>query len=204
MSTKTQPCTDHLGNTFPSINKMCKHWNIDATTYNNRITRGLSQKQALTQPTTPKTHTDHLGNTFSNLDDLCKHYNIKKSVYKSRLKIGWSKEKALTTPLQNTTCTDHLGNIFSSQKEMCQYWNITWREYKRRIALQWSLEKTLTTKSTKRQKQKIKDYLGNKFPTEKAMCDHWNIPYDTYKSRRKSQWSLEKNSHHTITKYNMY
>lgn len=39
---------DHLGNTFPTTNKMAKHYGVDPTLFRNRVKRGWSLEEALT------------------------------------------------------------------------------------------------------------------------------------------------------------
>ena len=42
--------TDHLGNEYKSITKMCDCYNIPRTTYIRRLERGWTQEAALTTP----------------------------------------------------------------------------------------------------------------------------------------------------------
>ena len=39
---------------------------------------------------------------------------------------------------------------------------------------------------------KVKDHLGNEFPSQKAMCNHYGIDPNVFQARIKSSWSLEK------------
>lgn len=57
-----KPCQDHLGQTFPSTAAMCRHWEIGLSTFQGRITRGLTLEEALTTPVkeTPPSHQWHL------------------------------------------------------------------------------------------------------------------------------------------------
>lgn len=41
---------DHLGNVYPSIYAMCKHWGVRDSTFIHRIQKGMSIKKALTTP----------------------------------------------------------------------------------------------------------------------------------------------------------
>lgn len=41
---------DHLGKVFPTIRAMCKHWNINVSTFSFRIRKGWSIEKALTEP----------------------------------------------------------------------------------------------------------------------------------------------------------
>ena len=92
------PCTDHLGNTFPSIKDMCVYYNIAKNTFDNRIKKGCSLKEALTKhlQETNKSCTDHLGNTFPNVKAMCKHYNVDTATFKQRCETGYSIEEALS------------------------------------------------------------------------------------------------------------
>lgn len=41
---------DHLGNVYPSIHAMCKHWGVRDSTFIHRIQKGMSIKKSLTAP----------------------------------------------------------------------------------------------------------------------------------------------------------
>ena len=45
--------TDHLGNIYESINKMSDSYNIEPSTYRDRIKRGRDKEKALTTPINP-------------------------------------------------------------------------------------------------------------------------------------------------------
>ena len=96
---KKIPCKDHLGNEFPSINAMCKHYGIDRTVFNyRRNEKHMSLKETLTMPV-EKQHKgsckDHLGNEFPNKKAMCKHYGISESAFSNRTKNNASIEEAL-------------------------------------------------------------------------------------------------------------
>ena len=42
--------TDHEGTVFQSVSALCKHWGISMSTYNQRIKKGMSVKEALLTP----------------------------------------------------------------------------------------------------------------------------------------------------------
>lgn len=180
--------TDHLGQEFPNITAMCRHWNIRPDTFTKRITDyGWTLEKALTTPGT-KTYTDHKGNTFNSLNAMCEYWGINYSTYKNRIENDYSLEEALDV---NNICrgkyTDHLGNTFTSLQSMCDHWNIYARTYQQRIARNWTVEKALTTPitaKTRGKQQPITDYENNTFPTIKAFLKHHNISqyiYDRYK-----------------------
>ncbi len=99
-----KPCTDHLGNTFPTNLAMCKHYNITKNTFDTRIRKGWSLKDALTKPIQKKNEscTDHLGNTFPSVTTMCEHYHITQRVFYNRIEKGWSVKATRPTPVQKT------------------------------------------------------------------------------------------------------
>lgn len=180
--------TDHLGQEFPSIAAMCRHWNIRKDTFTRRTDKyNWPLEKALTTPST-ETYTDHKGNNFNSLNEMCEYWGITYSTYKNRIENDYSLEEALTP---NSICrgkyTDHLGNTFTSLQKMCDHWNIYPRTYQYRISQDWTVEKALTTPITVKSRGKqmpITDYENNTFPTVKAFLKHHNISqyiYDTYK-----------------------
>lgn len=95
-----KPCVDHLGQEFPSVTEMLKHWNVGEVTYRERIRRGNTLEQALS----PENHiykpcTDHLGNEFPSVGELCQAYQISASTLWSRQNKGWSQKACLETPV---------------------------------------------------------------------------------------------------------
>ena len=43
-------CADHTGREFPSIQAMCDFWQINRSTYHNRLRAGTLLRQILTAP----------------------------------------------------------------------------------------------------------------------------------------------------------
>ena len=195
------PCKDHMGNKFPSITAMCKHYGIGIDTFNKRINeKHMSLEDALTTPVKkqkPIPCKDHLGNEFPSKKAMCKYYGINPCTFKDRIdKKQMSLEDALTTPVKKRkkgSCKDHLGNEFPSETAMCKYYGINPCTFKDRIdKKQMSLKDALTT-PTKKLQQSCKDYLGNEFPSEAAMCKQYGINQGTFGKRKNdSHISLEK------------
>ena len=181
---------DHLGNGFPNMESMAKHWGINRTTYRQRITHGWSVEEALTGIKTPKnTVFDHLGNGFPDVTSMCKYWNITKHAFDQRLRRGWTLENALTKSIHTTECKDHLGNNFSSVPNMCDYYKISSGVFYHRLNEGWSLEKALTTNT---KNTSVKDHLGNEFPTLGDMCKYYGINPTTFRARIKSGYTIEK------------
>ena len=123
--------TDHTGQKFSSISKMCAHWHINKPTYTARIQNGWSVERALTEKTanlqvTAKTCKDHLGNEYASQNEMCRAYHITKARFTSRIKLNWSLERALTEPIviNAKTCQDGFGHTFPSAKDLCNYYNM--------------------------------------------------------------------------------
>lgn len=75
---------DHMGNYFSTVSGMCKYWGISTDLYLKRISRGWSQKDALTkarrnrQPAI-KQITDESGNVFSSISEMQKFHQSYKN-----------------------------------------------------------------------------------------------------------------------------
>lgn len=187
----SKPITDHLGNIFPSKQKMCKHWGIPGNTYNLRIKAGWSVEKALTEPIKkindmgPKKCTDHLGNTFPSQNAMCRHYGITKDLLQSRLKLGWNLQQILEHPAVIDPCkqvTDPDGKTYASIKEMCNAYHISYATYRGRIQQGYTMAEALS-KTTNNTYQVCYDHLGNKFDSVLDMCKYWNVDYKTYYAR---------------------
>ena len=92
--------TDHLGQVFESVGKMCIYWETSYNKYNTRRKKGLSKEQALTMKDDLDTcpvddRTDHLGNIYGSRKEMCKTYDINPCTYKQRRKLNWTKEESL-------------------------------------------------------------------------------------------------------------
>lgn len=138
---QTNRVTDADGNGFSSVSAMCKHYDIDYTTYVKRRESGMSKKDALTVPKrTHKSCVDHLGNQFKSVADMCRYYDIDYNLYQNRIRIGWSVKEALTLKLRNRQSNKvcrtvyhpykliYLGNSYivyaASPHEAMQRWEI--------------------------------------------------------------------------------
>ena len=53
---------------------------------------------------------------------------------------------------------------------------------------QWLVARRITCKGQSNKKQCI-DHLGNKFDSQRKMCQHWNINRRTFQDRQKDGWS---------------
>jgi len=139
---------DFKGIKYNSINQMCKAYNIDPCTFNERLRRGYNLEKALTFPITSpsKSIVDFEGNRFDSITNMCKYYNISVVTYRARLRSGWDLKKILTTPIgyNYITATDFNGNKYRSVAYMCSHFGIPRKSYIYRINNGWSQKEALT------------------------------------------------------------
>lgn len=153
-------CKDHLGNEFPSIGDMIKHYGITRTVYGYRKKLKWTLEDILTTPLKEQDKIeDHLGNKYESIHEMASKYPCKTSeTYRSRRKIGMSVEKALMTPIakriyrQSRECQDHLGKNFETLKAMCDHYEIEPNTYKARRRRGMSVEEALTTPIKRKKK----------------------------------------------------
>ena len=84
------------------------------------------------------------------------------------------------------TFVKHLGNEYKSLAEMLRTYKISKSQYDYRQKMGWDLRRILTTSS---KDFRVYDHNGVEYLSTKAMCKHYDIPYDTFMKR--------------ISKYNM-
>lgn len=196
---------DHLGNTFVGKKELYKHYDVVPRIAEKLLAAGFNLEDVLTKKegvyNTGRVQKDHLGNVFIGLKTMCEHYGITTSAYYQRLRAGWTLEETLTTPIGDHTkkgiaCKDHLGNEYETVHDMAsKYPCKTSETYRSRIKTGMSVEKALMTPVAKRDYQKSRecfDYLGDRYETLKAMCDHYEIEPNTYKARRRRGMSVEE------------
>lgn len=96
------PCSDHLGNHFPSIKEMCAQYNIHPETYTRRRkVYKWSIEKALITPVKRnggEQCMDYSGKRFKSITKMCKYHNISRKVFEYRIKHGWTLMDALTLP----------------------------------------------------------------------------------------------------------
>lgn len=190
-------CKDHLGNEYDSIEAMCYAYDIEQCTYSSRIKRGMSVEEALTTPSKVIIK-DHLGTVYLTKDAMCKAWGIERSTYSIRIRKGMSVEEALTTPLGSkglkkaSACKDHLGNEYPSRDAMCEAYNIDTGTFWSRISRGIGLEQALTTPAGELNQNYCIDHLGNKYPSQRAMCRAYNIGASTFLNRIAKGLTLEE------------
>ena len=192
--------TDHLGNQFPSINTMCKKYNITPSAYRARIKRGWSQEEALIKKVTTRKKVpvyDHMGNIFPSLKALCQHYGINKTTLRERLK-AMPLSDALILPINSKKtpskyrCKDHTGREYVSMTSMCKVYGTPLSTFLDRIHKGWTMERSLTQPPIDTS-QVITDHYGYRHKSITSMCQKYGIAPRTFSFRvKKLGWSVEK------------
>lgn len=178
---------DHLGITYPTKKAMCSKYNVPIETYDSRIKKGWTVKEALLGKD-KEIIKDHKGKVYKTKLDMCKAYNIEYTLFSSRIRLGWTLEKALTTPITVNVIKDHTGRIFNTIDDMVETWGITKSAYYQRLAKGWSLKKTLTTPMIIEHKLDAFGKVVKLKELEKEYnIDSWNIIYRT----TKLLWDIE-------------
>ena len=86
---KPQPCVDHLGNEFKSLNEMLQVHGVSYTTYCKKLKEGKSLKEILDNHNNGKQQcTDPFGNIFESKSKMCVVYNVNISTFTVREKQG--------------------------------------------------------------------------------------------------------------------
>ena len=159
---KGNVCCDAEGNVYRSKLEMCEAHGVKYATFNARMSKGESLKDALRTKETvkaKKVYVDSKGNSYASMKELISAYGITNNTYYSRRALGWSREEALTgvhnaiRKKRDRVITDHLGNKYNTLKEMCNAWGIELYNYERRRRKGWSMEEILTTPGTKIDKE---------------------------------------------------
>lgn len=95
---------DHLGNEFPHVTAMLRHWKIHPMVYARLKERGCTLKQILDKnfrpkyekPKKPKIEpVDHKGIRYSSVKEMCSKYHIDKNTFLARHEQGLSLRECL-------------------------------------------------------------------------------------------------------------
>ena len=84
--TAPQECTDHLGNAYPSLNAMCRHYGVTRYCYQSRLDLGWTKERALTEPLScnAKPCTDYAGREFPSAADMANFHGCPRYAFQKR------------------------------------------------------------------------------------------------------------------------
>ena len=193
------------GQTFKSINALCKHYGIPRSTFKLRMSQGYTPEEAINiQPNPVKGFNkryekckDPWGNEFNSKSEMYRHYGVSKDLVTSRLKLGWTLEDILSKPDKINSakpCVDPKGIEHSSFKDMAKFYGLSEATLRGRLAQGYSLQDALIDW----EKHSIEtDHLNNQFASKSDKYAYWNISIGTYHARKQSNKS-EKQCLETI------
>lgn len=129
----SEQVVDFEGRVFPNQKAMLSFYGIPSGTFNSRIRKGLSLKDALTMPKVKGTEkcVDHKGRVFQSKQSMAEFYGINIVTFNARRKRGLSLKDALTLSINEVKsnkgieCIDLQGRLFPSLISMANYHNIT-------------------------------------------------------------------------------
>lgn len=93
------PARDHLGNEFPSLKEMARHWKTSYPALLNRLKKGWSVGEALTVPADKRGRryrfTDHRGNVFHSRDEILEFWHISRGRFYAKKAQGFTDDEIL-------------------------------------------------------------------------------------------------------------
>ncbi len=194
------PCTDHLGNSYPSKAAMAQAYGLTFPQLEHRLTKGMSLERALTTPVKGhvRTVTDCFGQTFASISAAARFYGLQAETLAHKLRNGTSFAEIslqLTEGSKDANITDHRGQIFRSQKAMAEHWGIKPLMYSDRIRNGWTKEEALTIPPGGRRDgkngKKCCDHEGHEFSSLRLMAEYWHISPKILSQRKRSGWPLK-------------
>lgn len=155
LNTNTKVIYDHLGNPYPSMSEMARHYGLGISTLAARLNiYKWSIEKALTTPIGPtgpgaRQVKDHKGNIYPSTKAMAEAYHMSFPTLQSRLRRGWPLKKALTMPTvkrgaNSKRVKDHKGKIYPSMKAMADAYHISPGVLSSRLHLGWPLKRALT------------------------------------------------------------
>ena len=132
---------------FKSKKQMCDYYNETETTYQSRLRRGWTERQALGIDPPKYSVTCPNGKTFKNKTSLLEYYDVDYKVYTQRLERGWTESQALgiePSPDSKYVITCPKGIPFKNIPSMCEYYGVLHNTYKtRRNIKKWTMRQAL-------------------------------------------------------------
>ena len=129
---------EYDGHTFPSVETMCKYYNIKPNTFYVRKRRGFTleecihgkEKKVKSKIVKPiKNIVDHLGNSFSTVEEMCRYWGVKRGTYESRLERGFDIKDCLNPKKFKGHPCFYMGKAYSTEKEMCEKFGVNYNNF---------------------------------------------------------------------------
>lgn len=170
--------SDHLGNEYESKDALCEAYQIKRRTFEKRLLRGMTMKEALTIPVkTSNQRNKKIKDPFKknvyyrSYPEVAKAYGQNYYTLVSRIELGWSLKDALLVESRKKAVEDHLGNVFETQRELCDFYGIPRQAFYKRLKNGWDIKDVLSIPffST----NFVMDKYGNCFLSKLALSNHY-------------------------------
>ncbi len=173
-------CVDPYGNVFPSKQAMCKAYGINRTTFDDRIERGMSEREAL-EADAYSVFIGPDGERYPTRQALYDACNISASVYRNYLNKGVDEADARKKASRPVYIGPD-GEEYSSARDMCRVKGVKYATFKKRREKGASVEEALMIVPPKK-KWTAPD--GRVFDTLEALAGVYNENLATLKERLK-------------------
>lgn len=187
------------GKAYSNYSEFSNDYGISTSYLYKKLSEGLTLEEVLDVYDNSKTTVvDHEGVEHRSIKDMCKAWGITRGVYTYRKNRGWSLKKILTTPVNkkhqsSMEYKDFNGKIFSNIKLMAKEHGVSYAAMMYHIKKGKSPAKALGYLLMEEQNpSKVKDFLGNSFPSQVKMLEYWKVNYYTFHHRIRNGWSLEE------------
>ena len=175
-------CYDHLGRKYPSKVAMAKEYGITVDMLKNRLRKGMSLEDALTQPNHYHV-TDHLGNSHKSKTAMLEAYGIHWSTYSDRIAAGYPPEEALTAKPGTLTHTvrDYKGKEYPTLSAMLKAYKVPATTYHCRKRKGWTEKECLLGRKKRKSrpsKQQIMESKKRLKTTENKTHHHLELTED--------------------------
>lgn len=190
---------------FPSTAAMCRYFNVTVSTYECRVRRGYTKKQALSIEPKPKLKsnnkkTDVNGVKFDSLISVATQYNLPLRLVYDRFEKGL-RDDDLIAPIKDTKIEVN-GTVYDTKVMAARAFGINESTFYNRLNMGWSIEQALLIEPVVSNEDPIESYIylitniknGMKYvgQTRQLVSERWASHVDKSKGGDCSSGSLQK------------
>ena len=184
-------CYDHLGNKFPSIVAMCKHYNIERASFNSRIKNHWPLEKALTAPVKHVMVIDPENGLEIPLHELYRSRNLKYATYYKRNRKGMSDDYVLFEGKLNSIPCGNDKRQYKSIRQAAKEMGVNYNSLQKRISKGYDFDVPSQISPQYPAYIRVKDHTGEVFNSITDMCEKWGVPLTRFRRRILCGWKLE-------------
>lgn len=184
-------CYDHLGNKFPSVAAMCKHYNIARPSFDTRIKNHWPLEKALTAPVKHVTVIDPENGLEIPLYELYLSRNIKYATYYRRKQRGMSEDYVLFEGKLNSVPCGNDKRQYKSILQAAKEMGVNYNSLHKRISKGYDFDVAVHINPKCPTYLRVKDHTGEVFDSIADMCKKWGIVPARLRKRILCGWKLE-------------